>query len=264
MKPVDAITVTVITFNEEENIRRCLESVSWADEIIVVDSYSSDRTVEIARAYASRVIRHEWEGYIEQKTYAVSLASNNWIFSLDADEQASPELSASILQRREQGFEYNGYEVSRKTYYLGRWIHHGDWYPACHIRLFHRERGFWGGINPHDKVCLNGKPGRLEGELYHYTYGNVSAHLRQIDHFTSISAGEMHKLGSRTSIGKMLLFPFLKFIKCYFLRAGILDGRVGLVIALMGSFYVFSKHLKMWELEQGNSLLGRELPQRIR
>lgn len=246
------ISVTIITFNEERNIRRCLESVRWADEIVVVDSFSTDKTVEICREYTEHVIQHEWLGYVQQKNYAVDCATYDWIFSLDADEEISPELQSAILGMWKRGFSYDGYKVARKVYYLGRWIRHGGWYPDYKIRLFHRAKGRWGGIDLHEKVILNGTCGKLKGDLFHYTYENITVHIRKMNSYTTISAQKLYKKGRKPSLLNIFFNPPVKFIKTYFIKAGFLDGKAGFFISIIGSFYVFMKYLKLWELYQFN------------
>lgn len=250
---MEKITAAVITFNEEKNIRRCLESVTWADEIVVIDSHSIDKTVEIAREYTDKVIQRDWPGHIQQKNFAREAASHNWIFSLDADEEVSPELRESILTAREQGLQHDGYHLARKVHYLGKWIHHSGWYPDHKVRLFDRRKAEWGGTNPHDRIEIDSSTELLQGDLYHYSYENLSAHIQTINNFTSISAKEMHLKGRKAGLGKLLLNPFFKFLKSFFLKRGFLDGRVGLFIAITGSFYVFLKYLKLWEMQNASA-----------
>lgn len=245
---MEKISVTIITLNEEENIRRCLESVKWADEIVVVDSGSSDRTVEICREYDAKVIEREWPGHIQQKNFAIDSAANNWILSLDADEEISPQLLDSIKTCRSTGFDKAGYRMPRRVYYLGRWVNHSGWYPDLKLRLFDRRLGRWGGVNPHDTVIIDGNCGLLSGDLYHYSYRDLAAHARQINSFTSIAAREMLQNGRRPSLANLLLNPAASFFKTYVAKRGFLDGRVGFIIAVMGYFYVFLKYAKFWEL----------------
>ncbi|MGH1363830.1 MAG: glycosyltransferase family 2 protein [Calditrichia bacterium] len=250
---MEKISATVITFNEEKNIRRCLESVKWADEIIVIDSHSKDNTVQIAREYTDKVIQRDWPGHIQQKNFARETASNNWIFSLDADEEVSPELRESILSAQKSGFPCGGYHLARKVYYLGKWINHSGWYPDYKVRLFDRRKASWGGTNPHDRIEINSATEFLSGDLYHYSYENVSAHIQTINNFTTISAEELQKKGKRATLSKLLLNPFFKFIKSFLIKKGFLDGTVGLTIALSGSFYVFLKYLKLWEMQNAKA-----------
>ena len=219
---MEKITAAVITFNEENNIRRCLESVKWADEIVVIDSHSTDKTEEIAKEYTDKVIQRDWPGHIQQKNFARETASHDWIFSLDADEEVSPELRESILTAREQGLR-NGYHLARKVHYLGKWINHSGWYPDYKVRLFDRRKAEWGGTNPHDRIEIDSPTELLKGDLYHYSYENLSAHIRTINNFTSISANEMQLKGKKAGLGKLLFNPFFKFLKAFFLPSGVLN-----------------------------------------
>ena len=250
MSSHSSLSVCIIAFNEEDNIRECLESVKWADEIVVVDSNSADRTVEIARKYTDRVIQRPWPGHVEQKNFALEQASCDWVLSIDADERVSPELAAEIRDAIHTGDRpQTGYTVPRKTYYLGRWITHGGWYPARKLRLVRRGAAQWRGINPHDHLYAEGPAGTLKGDLYHYTYRDISDHLATIDKFTTIAGGEMYARSRRHALSHMLLNPPAKFIKMYFLRLGFMDGLPGFVVAVLSSYYVFLKYAKLWELQ---------------
>lgn len=242
------VSVTIITFNEVDKIRRCLESVRWADEIVVVDSHSTDDTVEICKQFTDRLFIRDWPGYIEQKNYAIEQATHDWIFAIDADEQVSPELQEEIQRLKNGEFHIAGYKMPRRVYYFNRWIRHGTWYPDYKIRLFHRRHGKWGGINPHDKIILNGGCRTLRGDLYHYTYENLSSHIRQINSFSSISAAELEKGGKRPSLLNVIFNPLAKFINSYIIRRGFLDGVAGFYIAVIISFETFLKYVKLWEL----------------
>ena len=246
------ISAAIITYNEEANIRRCLESVLWADEIIIVDSFSTDATVEVAREYTDRVIQRDWPGYIEQKNFAVGQAANEWVFAIDADEEVSPALQRSIRELRAKGLMADGYRLARRVHYLGKWINHSGWYPDYKVRLFNRDKGHWGGVNPHDEVILSGAVATLSGDLYHYSYKNIAAHIQQINKFTSIAAHELYSQGRRSSLLSVLGNPAVKFFKVYFLKRGFLEGLTGFFIAVTGSYYVFLKYMKLYELERSN------------
>jgi glycosyltransferase involved in cell wall biosynthesis len=242
-----SISVSIICFNEEKKIRRCLESIKWADEIVVLDSYSTDNTLEICREFTKKIHQHKFDGHIQQKNRAIDLCSNDWVFCIDSDEVVSEELRESILGIDIQKTEYKGYAVPRMVYYLGKWIKHGGWYPDHKIRFFNRKSGRWGGINPHDTVIVKGKTSRLKGDLLHYSYENVRAHLDQVNKFTDIMAIEYGKIGEKPSIINLTLRPFVKFFKMYFLKLGFLDGKIGFIIAVIASFYVFMKFVKLFE-----------------
>ncbi len=244
------ISVTIITYNEEKRIADCLSSVAWADEIVVIDAYSSDNTPEICRKFGARVIKHKWPGHIEQKNYALSQASHDWIFSLDADEVASPELATQIkkLMQPAQPAAAAGYFVPRQTNYLGRWIKHCGWYPDYKLRLFDKRVAHWGGEDPHDSVICKGKTAKLTGKLYHYSFDGITDHLDTIDRFTGIAAAERHKKGIKANPVQLALRPPLTFLKMYFLQMGFLDGIPGLIICILSAYHVFIKYAKLWEL----------------
>lgn len=246
-----SISVCIIAFNEEQDIRACLESVRWADEVVVVDSFSADKTAEIARECGARVIQRPWPGHVEQKNFALEQATGDWILSIDADERVSPELAAEIQEAvRRSDRPEAGYTVPRKTFYLGRWILHGGWYPSRRLRLVRRGRAKWAGVNPHDHLYADGPVGGLKGDLHHFTYRDIADHLKTIDSFTTISAREMFEVGRGGAMLHMLLNPVGRFLKMYLLRLGFLDGAAGFVLAVLSSYYVFVKYAKLWEIRK--------------
>jgi len=245
------IAVCVITLNEEDRIGDCLASVAWADEILVVDSGSTDRTVAIARERGARVIAREWPGYVAQKNFALEQAATDWVLCLDADERVSPRLAEQIRGAVAAApGSIAGYRMARKTFYLGRWILHGGWYPDWKVRLVRRGRARWGGIDPHDRLEPEGPVGTLAGDLEHRTYRDITDHLLTIDRFTSVAAGELHARGRGGALAGMLLNAPAKFVKMYLLKAGFLDGLPGFIVAVLGSYYVFLKYAKLWELRR--------------
>ena len=246
-----SLSISIIAFNEEHNIRDCLESVKWADEIIVVDSHSTDRTRDIAHEYTERIIERDWPGHVEQKNFALEQTTCDWVFCVDADERVSPELAdeiGRILGANDR--PEAGYSVPRKVFYLGRWITHGGWYPDRKLRLVRRGKARWAGVNPHDHLYADGPVGKLKGDLYHYTYRNLSDHLNTINKFTTIAAGELHKNGKGCPLFHMLVNAPARFFKMYFLRLGFLDGLPGFVVAWLAGYYVFLKYAKLWELRR--------------
>jgi len=245
------ITVAVITKNEAGNIARCLESVPFADEVVVVDSGSEDDTVAIAKRYTDRVVHHDWEGHVKQKQHAVDIASHDWILSLDADEEVSPQLRALIEKLKADGPQHDAYEVNRKVYYLGRWITHSGWYPDRRIRLFNRTKARWGGYDPHDEVICDGAVGRLDGDLHHYSYRDLAHHLDVINNYTTIMADRYFAKGRRASVLDLLFRPPFAFVKKYFLQLGFLDGLHGVLVCSLTAYYVFCKYAKLWELGRG-------------
>ncbi|MBA3641428.1 MAG: glycosyltransferase family 2 protein [Acidobacteriota bacterium] len=244
------LTVTVITYNEAEHIQHALESVAWADEIIVVDSGSTDGTVELARPLATRVIVREWPGYSDQKNFAADSASNEWVLSVDADERVTPELAAEIRQLLSSEPQARGYRIRRLSRYLGRWIHSTDWFPDYQLRLYDRRAGRWNGLAVHESFRLNdGAPARLGGELQHFAYRDISHHLQKIDTYTTLLARQAHEQGRRTNPLAMGMHPWFAFLRNFVLRRGFTDGTAGFVISVLNAYYVFLKLAKLWELQ---------------
>ena len=244
------VTAAIIAKDEADGIAACVASASFCDEVLVLDSGSTDGTREAARAAGARVVETDWPGYVAQKQRAAAKAANDWVLSLDADERVDDRLRSAIERIRAAGEPPEaGFEVTRHVFYLGRWIDHGGWFPEWRVRLFDRRRARWEGIDPHDHVALRGPRGRIaEGELQHFTYRSISEHLAQIDRFTTIAAREKVARGKRGSLLAMLFRPPARFLKMYFLRLGFLDGRAGFVLASLAAYYVFLKYAKVWEL----------------
>lgn len=248
MEKKSLISCCVVTFNEEHNIRECLESVSWADEIVVVDGNSTDATRSIACEYTDRVIENDFEGHIQQKNFAVDQARNLWVLCVDADERITPELKEEILRVMQDPGELSGFSMPRLVFYLGRFIRHGGWYPDRKLRLFRKDRGKWGGRNPHDHVEIQGATENLNGDLLHYTYRNLEDHLERMKSYARIASEEMIREGKRAGIFDIIFRGPFKFLKMYILKFGFLDGVAGLVIAGLGGMSVFLKYAKLWEL----------------
>jgi len=245
------LTVTVITYNESAHIAAALASVAWADEIIVVDSGSSDGTAEIARASATRVIIREWPGYSDQKNFAADEASHDWVLSMDADERVTPGLAAEIRAVLRQTPEARGYRIRRVSHYLGRWIRSTDWFPDHQLRLYDRRAGRWNGLAIHESFQLSeGRPSVLAGELEHYAYRDISHHLTKIDAYTTLIADGWRREGRRTNFAAVLGQPIFAFLRNYVLRAGFKDGTPGLIISILNSYYVFLKLAKLWERQR--------------
>jgi glycosyltransferase involved in cell wall biosynthesis len=241
------LSVVIITYNEELNIARCLESVKdIADEIVVVDSYSTDKTKEICLSYTSKFFVHDFEGHIQQKNYALSLANCDWVLSLDADEALSEALKDSI-QKIKNHSEAQAYQFNRLTQYCGRFIQHGGWYPDVSLRLWKRGAGTWKGINPHDYFALNEgiEPKHLKGDLLHYSYTSIQGHLKQIDYFSDIASKALFEKGKRISWIGIVFKTKFRFVYDYVLRRGFLDGKEGFVIAVLSSYAVFVKYAKL-------------------
>jgi glycosyltransferase involved in cell wall biosynthesis len=244
------VSAIVVCFNEEDRIADCLESVRWCDEIVVVDSFSTDRTAEICRRYADRFVQQEWAGYRDQKAFAHSLATRDWVLVVDADERVTLELRQEIIDAlNRDGQAYAGYAVPRLVYFLRRWWRRGGWYPDYGVRLFRRERATWGGTDPHEEIIVDGRICRLKNPLHHYSYRNIDDHIQRINRYTSISSRELKKEGERWRRSDALLRPAVRFIRFYILERGFLEGFAGFYVALTAAFYVYLKYAKLWELE---------------
>jgi len=238
------ISATIVTLNEERNIRRAIESLTCADEIVVVDSGSADRTREIAAELGARVVEEPWRGYAGQKNFAAKSAAHDWILSIDADEALTPELAGEIEALKEHEPAVDGYSMPRFAHYLGRWIHHSGWYPDRKVRLYHRGRAAWVGEYVHESVRVNGAAGALRGDLLHYTCASIAEHLRTMDRYTSLAAQELLANGKAATPGKLLADPAWTFFKSYVIQRGFLDGPQGVAIAWMAAFYTFLKYAK--------------------
>jgi (heptosyl)LPS beta-1,4-glucosyltransferase len=244
------LSVTIITKNEAADIGAALTSVAWADEIVVVDSESTDDTVAIARAHNARVEVRTWPGYIAQKNYAASIASHDWILSLDADERVTAELASEITAALSREPREKAFRIPRVAFHLGRWIRSTDWYPDYQTRLYDRRSAEWTGTYVHEAVTVRGEIGQLRGELQHYAYRDVADHLETIDRYTTLAARQLHEAGRRASAVDLALHPPLAFLRNYIARGGIRDGATGFVISRMNAYYVFLKFAKLWELQR--------------
>jgi glycosyltransferase involved in cell wall biosynthesis len=246
------LSVVIITKNEERNLGRCLASVKdLADDIVVVDSFSTDGTERIAKKYGARFVQHTFEGHIEQKNWAITQAMHPWVLSLDADEALDETLRRSIAEVKRAG-DAVGYSMNRLTNYCGTWIRHGGWYPDVKLRLWDSRKGRWGGVNPHDRYEL--EPGarivHLEGDILHYSYNSISDHIKQVDYFTNIAAKAYNDSGKGAPLIKVLLSPVAKFIGDYFFRLGFLDGYHGFIIAKVSAHATFLKYAKLRQLRR--------------
>lgn len=242
------LSVVIITFNEEKNIGRCIDSVkNVADEIIVVDSCSTDRTAQIAQSKGAVVKLQPFLGYVEQKNTALEVASYDYVLSLDADEALDKTLETSILQEK-NNFSFMGYSMNRCTNYCGKFIRHGAWYPDRKLRLIYKKNAYWGGDNPHDKLIMKneGPVRHLKGDILHYSYNSIEEHMQQNNKFSTISAETYFKRGKKTNIFKMIVHPFWAFFLGFILRGGFLDGFYGFVVALHVAHLSFLKHAKLY------------------
>ncbi len=253
---MNKISAVIITYNEEKNIGRCIKSISdIADEIIVLDSFSTDKTEKICRQYNIKFFQHKFDGHIQQKNRAIDLASNKYVLSLDADEALSDTLKQSIQAVKKDLTKYDAYSFNRLTNYCGKWIKHGGWYPDTKIRLWNKEKGKWGGTNPHDKVIMenNSKIKHLKGDLLHYSYYSISQHIQQIDKFTTIGAKEVVAKGKTSSLFKAIYKSVWKFIRDYIIKLGFLDGYHGFVVYYLSAVATFIKYIKVKEYKKNST-----------
>ncbi len=239
------ISATIITYNEQDNLPRALESLGCCDEIVIVDSGSSDGTVELARRGGARVIERDWPGYAAQKNFAAAQASHDWILALDADEELSPELQRELLDLKRQGAGCDAYSCPRLAQYRGGWIRHSGWYPDRKVRFYDRRKARWVGDYVHESVRVEGSLGLLQGDLLHYTCATLTRHIDSVNRYTTLAAREMAANGRRVGLARLLAAPPWEFVRSYFLRRGFLDGRNGFLIAAMAAFYVFAKYAKL-------------------
>lgn len=244
-----SISLVVVTLNEEDNIERCLKSVPFADDIVVVDSFSHDRTVEIASSCGARVIQEKWRGFGPQKAFAVSLAKNDWILSLDADEALSDELQAEIISKISTLREDTAYEIPRRSFHLGRWINHGAWYPDYQLRLFNRKTAQWPDATIHERVQAP-REGKLSSPILHWVFDDLADQVQTNNKYSTLQAIELDKKSRKFSLFKLIVKPISKFIELYLYKGGFLDGMPGFIIAVGASYSVFLKFAKLWELQK--------------
>ena len=250
------ISAVIITFNEEKNIGAAIESVAWADEILVVDSESTDATREIAAKAGAKVLVRSWPGFSAQKQFAVDQALNDWIFSLDADELVSPELQVEILEIKTASETADGYRIPRLSFYMDRAIRHGGWYPDWQLRLFDRRKGKWKDVPVHESVEMNAgsEIAKLNGDIVHYSVENAAHHNRMIgERYAPLAARQMFEKGRRTSPIAIVFTGWVAFVQTYFIKLGFLDGFPGFCIAYFAAHHSFMKHLMLWELQKAES-----------
>jgi glycosyltransferase involved in cell wall biosynthesis len=238
------ITATIITLNEERNIARAIETLRCSDEILVVDSGSVDRTVELAEKLGARVIEAGWRGFAGQKNWAAEQATHDWILSLDADEALSEALEAEILNLKKSTPEQDGYTMPRMARYLGRWILHSGWYPDRKVRLYDRRKTMWVGDFVHESVQAPSRLGHLQSNLLHFTCESISEHVKTLDRYTTLAAQEIAARKLKVPLSRLIFDPAWTFVKTYFLQRGFLDGPEGLTIAQMAAFYTYLKYAK--------------------
>jgi len=238
------VTATIVTLNEERHIARAIESLRCCDEIVVVDSGSGDRTLELACNLGARVVERPWKGYAAQKNIAAEEAAHDWILSIDADEALSEALEGEIWNLKKNGPRFDAYTMPRLAQYLGRWILHSGWYPDRKIRLYDRRKARWVGDFVHESVQVSGSVGHLDSNLLHFTCDSLSEHLKTMDRYTTLAAEELVSRRARAGWTHLIFDPAWTFLRTYFLQRGFLDGFEGLTIAYMAALYVFLKYAK--------------------
>ena len=248
------ISAVIIAYNEEEKIAEAINSVKWADEIVVVDSESTDLTRKIAEDLGAKVVIQKWLGFSGQKQFAVDSAKYDWIFSLDADERVSEELKAKILQLKDLSEEQlaDGYRISRLTFYMNRPIQHSGWYPDWQLRFFNRKKGKWKDVLIHESVQIqeNGRVEKLKADILHYSVESAANHHRMIgERYAPLAARQMHERGRKTSVIQILFAGFSAFFQTFFIKLGFLDGLAGFCIARFAAHHAFLKHLLLWEIQ---------------
>jgi len=243
------ISAVIITYNEEKRLEAALKSVAGvASEIIIVDSFSSDDTVKIAKKYTNKVFRQKWTNFADQKNFANSRASFPWILSLDADERLSPELREELLQIKSGEPDSSGFSMPRKVFYLGKWIRHSVWYPDRKIRLFRKDKARWEGEYVHEKLVIEEKIQKLKGAIHHFTYRNISEHLARVDKFSDLGAQKLYTQKKKCRWYHLVFLPFFRFAKSFFLKAGFLDGYAGFVISVLHGYAIFIRYAKLREI----------------
>lgn len=247
------LSVVIITYNEERNIQRCIESVkNVADEVVVLDSFSTDSIEEICRNMGVKFYQHAFDGHIQQKNRAITYASNPYVLSLDADEALDATLEKSILEVK-QNWTHDAYSMNRLTNYCGKWIRHCGWYPDTKLRLWDSRKGGWTGINPHDRYEMQkgATEKHIKGDILHYSYYTIEQHYKQVEYFTTISAKAYFEKGKRSNWFKMMLSPVVKFLRDYIFKLGILDGKYGFIVCRISAYATYLKYKKLRDLQNG-------------
>ncbi|MGB7202520.1 MAG: glycosyltransferase family 2 protein [Pyrinomonadaceae bacterium] len=248
------ISATVIVHNEEDNIAEVCESVAWADEIIIVDSDSTDRTVEIAKQYTDKILNREFKGFKDKHEFADAQTTGDWIFWIDADERVSDELRASIANLREYDDSKlaDGYKISRKTFFMDRWIRHCGWSPDYQMRLYRKNKSYWDGVAPHQTARVDGRVETLDGKLLHYTKSDLSEYHRVTNSYATLAAEYLAAEGKTVGAFGIFTSAVAAFIRTYILKQGFRDGVPGLMISMFTAYGVFLKYAKVWEINRSN------------
>lgn len=244
-----SVGALVLTCNEEVNIQACLESISWCNEIVVVDSFSKDNTVEICRKYTDKIFPHAFKDFASQRNFGLDKITSDWVLVVDADERVTFELRDEIKQIINVETNVAGYKIPRRNYFLGKWIKHCGWYPDYTLRLFKNNSILFTGL-VHEKVELDGNIKKIKNPFIHYTYRNINQFINKADHYTTLDAYEMHKNGKKFKISDVLVNPLWRFIRMYFIKQGFMDGIQGFILSILYFFYAFLKYIKLWEISK--------------
>ena len=245
---MSTIAALVLTYNEEDYIKECLESIKWVDEIVIIDSYSSDETIKIARNYTDKVYKKEFFSFSEQRNYGINKIKSDWILSIDADERVSDELKNEIQREINKNINKVGYKIPFHNHFLGKWIKYCGWYPDYHLRLFKRGKGDFGNNKVHEEVNITGEIGKLTGYINHFSYDNLSEFISKTDYYTNLAAEEMYEKNKKFKLIDLIIRPFWRFFKMYFLKKGYKDGSYGFILSSLYFIYGFIKYAKLWEL----------------
>jgi glycosyltransferase involved in cell wall biosynthesis len=257
--PTKTVSAFIVCLNEEQQIRRCLESVKWCDEIVVVDSGSTDQTLAICQEYTDRIVYRSWSGYVDQKRHALSLCTGEWVLNLDADEEVSRELAHELQAIvHNDTHRYNGYYLNRVSFFLNRWWRKGGWYPEYRLRFCRRSATTWGGVDPHEKASVSGDTKKCKGELFHYSFTDLSDFVRRSNTLCSNVVASMLKRGVNCSLLDLLVRPWARFFKFFFLKRGYREGIAGFVVALIEAHTVFLKYALLWEARKIKPLTDKE------
>ena len=255
--PRAGISAFITCCNEADNIRRCLESVKWCDEIVVVDSGSTDGTLEICKQFTDRIYQRPWPGFVEQKRFALEQCTCDWVLNIDADEEVSPSLKAEMLailqNSRASPATIRGFYVPRVVFYIGRWWFKGGWYPEYRLRFCQRAYTSWGGHDPHEKAIVDGATAKLKQPLHHYTYTDFSDQVRSLNSLSSSAAASLFEHGKRASFVEIAVRPIVRFVKFYFIKFGYREGLAGFIVACLEAYYVFLKYAKLWEIQRAKN-----------
>jgi glycosyltransferase involved in cell wall biosynthesis len=255
--PRSTISAFIVCCNEERQIRRCLESVAWCDEIVIVDSGSTDKTLDICREFTKKIIHKDWQGYVRQKRFALEQCSCDWVLNVDADEEVSGPLKEEVLSilsndREETNPTVNGYYLNRVVFFLERWWRKGGWHPEYRLRLCRRSATTWGGEDPHEKASVTGATARCRSELHHYSFTDLTDYMRRMNTLSSNATHTLLNRGVRASLAAITLRPVARFFKFYVTRKGYREGTAGFIVAVIEAISVFLKYAKVWEaLEVG-------------